>query len=336
MLQGFISREGIADFALVSDMAYVAQNAGRIARALVEIAVSRKWASVTTTLIGISKAIETRLWPYEHPLRQMNLKVDTLYALEKWADDLSISDLAGSEPVPLGILVHLNEAHGQAIIRAAQQFPTLEIRYVLRPIAVDVLRISLEVVPTFDWNQKLHTGSEPFWLWIENEIGSDILQISRIVFHQNTTALQVDFSILVDDGNPPESVTIRAISDRWGGSEESVRIPLDGLIMPLPPHDNTKIISLPFLNLHDIDTCESFKKIFSPSIRVLNTLQTQAFWNVVCSRHNVLLCAPGGSGKSTLSHMCAWYCGSIGMYKDVLTDCVGGTSCKALRILLGS
>ena len=317
-------------------MAYVAQNAGRIARALIEVAVSRKWAGVTATLIGISKAIETRLWPYEHPLRQMNLKVDTLHALEKWADDLSISDLAGSEPATLGELVHLNEAHGQAIIRAAQQFPTLEIRHVLRPIAVDVLRISLEVIRTFDWNAKLHISGEPFWLWVEDEIGSDILQISQLMFHQNTIALQIDFSILIDDGNPPEYVTVRAISDRWGGSEESVRIALDGLIMPLPPHDNTKVISLPFLNPHDIEAPQLFKEIFSPSFRIFNTLQTQAFWNVVCSHHNSLLCAPGGSGRSTLGHMCAWYCDSIDMHKDTLTKPVGGTACEALRILLGS
>jgi antiviral helicase SLH1 len=313
LLQGFISRELVDDFALVSDMAYVAQNAGRIARALVEIAVSRKWANVTATLIGISKAIESRRWPYEHPLRQMNLKSDTSYALEKWADDLSVAELAGSESATLGQLVHLNEAHGQAIIKAAKQFPTLDIRYVLRPIAVDILRISLEVIRKFDWNAKLHTGGEPFWLWVENEAGSDILQISQLLFHQNTTALQIDFSILVDEGDLPQYVTVKAISDRWSGSEETVRIALDELIMPLPPQANTKVISLPFLNLGDIGGPQLFKEVWSPSIRILNTLQTQAFWNVVYSRHNSLLCAPGGSGKSTLGHMCVWYYDSFGI-----------------------
>lgn len=314
------------DFALVSDMSYVAQNAGRIARALVEIAISRKWANVATTLIGISKAIEMRLWPYEHPLRQTNLKVDTLHALGIWADDLSVSELASSEPTILGQLVHLNEVHGQAIIRAAREFPTLEIRHILRPVAVDILRISLEVIRTFDWNPKLHVNGEPFWLWIENEAGTDILQISRLIFDQYTTALQVDFSILVDESNPLQYVTVRASSDRWVGSEETVRIALDDLIMPSPPLANTKIISLPFLNLGDIGASQLFKEIFLPSIRILNTLQTQAFWNVVRSPHNSLFCAPGGSGKSTLGYMSAWYGGPVGMQNmDSNRHSTGGT-----------
>lgn len=329
-------------------MAYVAQNAGRIARALVEIAISRKWAKVSATLIGISKAIETRLWPYEHPLRQMNLKPDTLYALEKWADDLSVLELAASEPAILGKLVHLNEAHGKAIIKAAQQLPNLDIRYVLRPIAVDLLRISLEVVRTFDWNSKLHASGEPFWLWIESEATSDILQISQLMFHQNTTVLPVDFSIFVDDGNPIQCLTVRAISDRWSSSEGTVRIELDSLIMPLPPQPKTKILSLPFLNVDDIGASQLFTKIFSPEVRVCNTLQSQAFWNVVHSRHNSLLCAPGGSGKSTLGYMSAWYCGFIGMHEDILTiyqvahparhtqSCLGHDYCPNRNCSIGS
>jgi hypothetical protein len=47
LLQAHISKVFIEDFALVSDAAYVAQNAGRIIRALLEIALSRNWANCT-------------------------------------------------------------------------------------------------------------------------------------------------------------------------------------------------------------------------------------------------------------------------------------------------
>lgn len=59
LLQAYISKAYVEDFALVSDMGYVAQNAGRIVRALLEIAMSKKWAPVTLSLMAMSKAIES-------------------------------------------------------------------------------------------------------------------------------------------------------------------------------------------------------------------------------------------------------------------------------------
>lgn len=59
LLQAYISRAYIDDFALVSDTGYVAQNAGRIVRALLEIAMSKRWAPVTLVLMSMSKAIES-------------------------------------------------------------------------------------------------------------------------------------------------------------------------------------------------------------------------------------------------------------------------------------
>ena len=59
LLQAYISRAFIEDFALVSDTGYVAQNAGRIVRALLEIAMAKRWAPVTLTLLNMSKSIES-------------------------------------------------------------------------------------------------------------------------------------------------------------------------------------------------------------------------------------------------------------------------------------
>lgn len=61
LLQAYISRAYIDDFALISDTGYVAQNAGRIVRALLEIAMSKRWAPVTLVLMSMSKAIESEI-----------------------------------------------------------------------------------------------------------------------------------------------------------------------------------------------------------------------------------------------------------------------------------
>lgn len=58
LLQAHISRHFIEDFALVSDSAYVAQNSGRIARALLDIVVSRKWSAAAFVFISLCKSIE--------------------------------------------------------------------------------------------------------------------------------------------------------------------------------------------------------------------------------------------------------------------------------------
>ena len=59
LLQAYISKAYVEDFALVSDTAYVAQNAGRIVRALLEIAMAKRWSQTTFVLTSMSKAIES-------------------------------------------------------------------------------------------------------------------------------------------------------------------------------------------------------------------------------------------------------------------------------------
>jgi len=72
LLQAHISRHFIEDFALVSDSAYVAQNSGRIARALLDIVVSRKWSAAAFVFISLCKSIE-RAWAL--PEHELSLQV---------------------------------------------------------------------------------------------------------------------------------------------------------------------------------------------------------------------------------------------------------------------
>ncbi|KAF9534180.1 Sec63 Brl domain-containing protein [Crepidotus variabilis] len=305
LLQGYISNEMVEDFALVSDMAYVAQNAGRIIRALLEIAISKKWASVSTTLMGLSKAIEMRSWPFENPLRQMKLKSETLYSLERWADDMSIRELANYDPAALGRLVHLNEQHGLAIVNAAKQFPFLELRHHLQPVTPEVLKITIDITPSFDWNPKLHSG-ETFYVWIEDQKGVNILQLTHIAVQHNTETIKAVFFILVRSGEATGTLQLRWISDRWAGAEDNIPIALDTLIMPTTSTTSTKLIQLPFLLIQDIGGPTLFKNVLPTSKHTLNSIQTQAFWNTVYAKHNSLLSAPMGSGKSTLIQLAAW------------------------------
>lgn len=60
LLQGWISRASLEEFGLVSDSAYVAQNATRICRALFKIALNRRWGNLCQVLLSLCKSVEKR------------------------------------------------------------------------------------------------------------------------------------------------------------------------------------------------------------------------------------------------------------------------------------
>ncbi|KAI0352820.1 Sec63-domain-containing protein [Trametes cingulata] len=305
LLQAYISQQRPEDFALVSDQAYAAQNGGRIVRALLEIAISRKWANVSAVLMGMSKAIEKRLWPFDNPLKQFELKADVLYNLERWADDYAVSELAEMSAEELGKLLHLNERHGSAVREAAKQFPTVKITYALRPLGADVLKIAVKVERAFNWSSKVHGSAEPFWIWVEDHDGTNILQLSHLIFRPTTESLDVDFVISIPSQTRPPSVTIRFVSDRWQGAEEEVEASLEELVMPSSSESHTPRLDIPFLPLSVIQN-PPLQDVFARRLHGFNAIQSQVFWSVTKTRLHTLLCAPTACGKSVLGQIAIW------------------------------
>lgn len=306
LLQSYVSRRTLDDFALVSDMAYVAQNGGRIIRALLEIAISRKWANAATVLMGMSKAIEKRLWPFDQPLKQFDLKPDIFYGLERWADHYSVAELAAMSSTDLGELVHMNERHGAAIQNAAKQFPTVHIDYELRPLGSDVLKIAVTITRAFSWSSKSHGSAEPFWVWVEDHDGAIILQLSHSLFRQTTESIMVDFVISIPEGSKLPSVTIRFVSDRWMCAEDEILVPLESLIMPKFSSSHTPRLDLPFLSLSILRT-PILEDLFSSRLHSFNAIQTQIIWSLLQTRLHALVCAPAGSGKSVVGQLLIWF-----------------------------
>lgn len=305
LLQAYISKVFIEDFALVSDSAYVAQNAGRIIRALLEIALSRNWANCALLLIDLSKAIEKRMWPYDHPLGQLNtLQRDTLYNLRRWADDTEIQELREMEPKELGELVHLNPIHGAALRNAALMFPTIGVSYALRPLAHDLLQISVTVEPQFTWNTKVSGSSEPFYVWVQDEEGLHILQWRSILLRQTSTAIDIDF--VIPWSGEHQSLSIVTASDRWLGSDSQTSVSLADLVMPAAFDERTPPLDLPFLSISAVDNPD-IEKQYRPYITMFNTLQSQSFWSVYHTQNNILISAPVASGKSLMGEMAMWH-----------------------------
>ncbi|KAI0693550.1 Sec63-domain-containing protein [Cytidiella melzeri] len=305
LLQAYISGYRPEDFALVSDQSYAAQNGGRIVRALLEIAISKKWADVSAVLMGMSKAIEKRLWPFDQPLKQFSLKAEVFYNMERYADEYTVAEFSAMSAVELGELVHLNERHGAAIRDAARRFPTAQISFDLRPLGPDVLKIAVHVQRAFIWDSRVHGSVEPFWLWVEDHNSTTIHQLSHMMFRPTTDIIDVDFVIAIPNGKPPPSVTIRFVSDRWMGAEEEVSIPLDDLVMPSWTDCHCPRLNIPFLSL-DVLQDQLLKDVFARQFATLNALQSQVFWSLTCTRLHSLVCAPIGSGKSLMGQLAIW------------------------------
>lgn len=323
LLQAHISKAYVEDFALVSDMAYAAQvsetssvvkmssshitrqNGGRIIRALLEMAISRKWAKASAVLMGMSKAVESRMWPFDHPLRQSGLSQNLLHNLEQWADELTVHELAARSAAELGQLTHLNEAQGLALLRAAKEFPAANITYALRPLNSSLLKISVRIERAFTWSNKNHGSIEPFYVWVESHNGIDILQVAHLSFRSTTQHLTTDFVVAMRGTSLPPYLTIRYVSDKWLGAEEEIVVELDTLVMPTSDILHTSTLDLPFLE---------FKALRNPALESLylsrhhgmNRLQTQCFFTIFNTKENVLVSAPTSSGKGLLAQFAIW------------------------------
>ena len=304
LLQSYISQYRLEDFALVSDQAYVAQNAGRIIRALLEIALSNKWANASRVLAGMSKVIEKRMWPdVDHPLRQFHLQAQVLHNLSQWADDWMVEDLAAMDAGELGKLIHMNEKHGSALKTAAQQFPTVRITYSLKPLGHDILKIPVRVDRLFTWSPKVHGTTEPFWLWIEDAEGLAIAQMFNLSFRPTTEVVEVDFMLSLPDGRPPPGMLIRWISDTWVGAESEAEVSFESLSMPAYAANHTpRLDRLPSLQLPAMRN-RAVQNAFAGKVSRFNAIQSQILWSLLHTKLHSLICAPIGCGKSTMTQI---------------------------------
>ncbi|GAA5881164.1 hypothetical protein JCM3774_003993 [Rhodotorula dairenensis] len=305
LLQSYISKAYIEDFALVSDTGYVSQNAGRIVRALLDIALAKRWAPVSLVLLNMSKSIERRMWAFAHPLAQFDLPADLLYNIERWADDVPIEEIAIMSDADFGALVHQNERLGGLATRAARSLPTLEIYPSLQPLAHDLLRVRLEVRKAFDWSEKHHGTLEAFWVWVEDEENLSILQLARVLVRPHMNSVNLQFTIPVTSA--PKSLTVRAISDRWIGAELEQSIDLTDLVLPRPPVPHLPLLDLPLLSKHDAFSGRpELADIYARESPTFDPMQTQAFHSVFHTSSNLLLCAPATQTRTALLDLAMW------------------------------
>ena len=155
LLQACISQLKLDGFALLADMVYITQSAGRLFRALYEIVVRRGWASLALKCLSLCKMIDHRMWGSMIPLRQFKtIPEEVLKQLEK-KDIIQWERFLDMSPQEIGELIRYPKM-GKNIHKLIHQFPKLDLSAHVQPITRNVLKVELIITPDFQWDDKVH------------------------------------------------------------------------------------------------------------------------------------------------------------------------------------
>ncbi|KAH0615094.1 uncharacterized protein H6S33_000730 [Morchella sextelata] len=304
LLQSHISRATFEDFALVSDSAYVAQNAARICRAVFKIALNRRWGNLCQVMLSLCKSIEKKMWSFQSPLSQFDLPRPIIDKLD--ARESSIESLRDMSPSEIGQLVH-NQGYGPRIANLLDNFPTINIEAEIAPLNRDVLRIKLYISPDFRWNDRYHGTSEPYWIWVEHSETAEIYHSEFFILTKRKLHDDHELNFTIPLSDPlPSQIYVRAVSDRWLGAESVEPISFQHLIRP-----DTEAVYTPLLNLQPLPITalknKKLQNIYGSRFQYFNPMQTQIFHCLYHTNSNVLLGSPTGSGKTIACELAMWW-----------------------------
>ncbi|GAB7354044.1 hypothetical protein MBLNU459_g4625t1 [Dothideomycetes sp. NU459] len=298
LLQAYVSRLKLEGLALMADLVYVTQSAGRILRAIFEISLKKGWASVAKDALNLCKMAEKRMWPTMSPLRQFpDCPADIVRKAERI--DVPWSSYFDLDPPRMGELLGLPRA-GRQVCGLVQKFPRLEIQAQVQPMTRSMLRVELTITPNFEWDEALHGKSESFWILVEDCDGEDILFHDQFLLRKEYATSEmnehlVEFTVPITEPMPP-NYFITVLSDRWMHSEARLAVSFQKLILPEKFPAHTPLLELQPLPISALKR-QDFEDLY-PDWEGFNKIQTQVFTALYTTNENVFVGAPTGSGKT--------------------------------------
>ena len=298
LLQAYISRLRLDGLALMADMVYVTQSAGRILRAIFEIALKKGWASVAKTALDLCKMAEKRMWPTMSPLRQFpSCPREVIQKAERI--DVSWQNYFDLDPPRMGELLGMPKA-GRSVCGFVAKFPHVEVQAQVQPMTRSMIRMELSITPNFEWDDSVHGAAENFWIIVEDCDGEEILYHDTFLLRKEyaegeATEHIVDFTVPITDPMPP-NYFVSVVSDRWMHSETRLAVPFHKLILPEKFPPPTELLELQPLPVSTLKVA-SYVDLY-PGWKQFNRIQTQTFNSLYKGDQNVFVGAPTGSGKT--------------------------------------
>jgi len=309
LLQAYISRLKLEGLALMADLVYVTQSAGRILRAVFEIALKKGWSSVAKMALDLCKMAEKRMWPTMTPLRQFPEKAekadgavptisrDIIQKAERM--DVPWESFFDLDPPRMSELLGMPKA-GRVVCNAVAHFPRLDVQAQVQPMTRSMLRMELTITPKFEWSDALHGAAEVFWILVEDCDGEEILFHDSFVLRKAYARSEmnehlVELTVPITEPMPP-NYFVTVVSDRWMHCETKLPVSFQKLVLPerFPPH--TPLLELQPLPASALKRDE-FQQLYKDCNR-FNKIQTQVFNSLFTTDDNVFIGAPAGSGKT--------------------------------------
>jgi len=296
LFQAYISRLSLDGFSLASDMIFIRQSAGRLVRALFEIALKRGWAALAERCLYFSQMVDKRMWSTQSELRQFKtLDPRIVGVLER--KHLTVEQLFPLDVHQVGDAID-NSGQRKNVFTLVHKFPRLDMTASVQPITRSLLKMELTITSQFTWDEQFHGNSLAFWVIVKDVDGELILHHEMFILKKRFATEEHNLSFTVPLFEPlPPQYFIKIIADRWLGSETMLPVSFRHLILPekYPPHsDLLDLQPLPVGGLKN----PAFESLYKEKFNYFNPIQTQVFECLYKGDQNTLLCAPNGSGKT--------------------------------------
>lgn len=232
LLQAYISNLSLDGLALKADMVYVTQSAARLTRALLRIAMLKKWAQLTYKCLSLCKAVSSRQWNSQSPLRQFSGHVnqDVIHKIER--KDIPFERYYDFSVAELGELLR-NPKLGRTAHRLVHSLPRLQLEAHMRPLSRSMIEIDLSLMSDFRFDKKIHRSGEAFWIIVEDGDSERILHYEEFFLRPAVSTEEHTLSITIQLTSPQSpQYFIRCLSDRWISPEVVLPLSFRNLLLP--------------------------------------------------------------------------------------------------------
>jgi len=299
LFQAYISRLKLDGLALMADLVYVIQSAGRILRAIFEICLKKGYADTSTLALNFCKQADRRMWKVLSPLRQFGDDVGRDIIAKAERINVRWERYFDLDPPRMGELLGMPKV-GRQICALVERFPRLDLNAVAVPITPSMLRIDLTITPNFIWEDKYHGATQSFWILCKDSESEQLLFHDQFLLRKEFAKSEnnehhITFTVPIFDPKPPYYF-IHVMSDRWVKSETKLVLMFNHLEIPtkFPPH--TKMLDLQLMPVSALPKPE-YRDLY-PNWDMFNQLQTNVFQTLYDSDESVFIGASTGNGKT--------------------------------------